>query len=168
MSGDPLDRLRAADPLGGELPEALSGPPALPPQRTRWSRDRILLAANAVLMTTVLLHGVDHLLQDRGIGALSFQVLLGGFSLSLAAGASMYAAWRRHGRAPLLALLAGPWVALAVVAGHFLPHWSAFSDPYADAGLGFVSYAIALATAVDGLILAAVAAWTLRLRREHR
>jgi hypothetical protein len=53
-------------------------------------------------------------------------------------------------RATLVALLVGPWLAAAVIIGHFLPYWGEFSDPHTDAGLDAVSHVLALATAGRG------------------
>jgi hypothetical protein len=156
---DELARLRAADPLRGELPPALERMPArgsAPPPARRWG-DTALMVANLVLLATVLAHGVDHaLIQERGVGALSFEVMLGGVSITAVAAASLMVALRGDRRAPLVALLAGPWVAAAVIVGHFVPHWSEFSDPYKDADLEAISYVLALATAAAGAALAAV------------
>ena len=162
MSDDQLDRLRAADPLRGELPAALERMPerGRAPDRTRLSATA-LVVANLVLLATVLLHGVDHaLVQERGVGALSFEVMLGGVSITAVSAASLWVALRGDRRAPLVALLAGPWVAAAVIVGHFIPHWSEFSDPYKDADLEAISYVLALASAGAGVGLAAVALLT--------
>jgi hypothetical protein len=167
VNSDPLARLRAADPLRGELPAKLACMPELPGEPGRRAPERLLVMANAVLLAVVLLHSLDHTLQDRGIGALSFEVMLGGFSIAAIAVLSLVVAWRHHGQASLVALVAGPWVAVLVVAGHFVPYWSEFSDPYADAGLGPVSYAVAAATAAAGIAVGAIAAWA-RLRVDGR
>lgn len=159
MNSDPLARLREADPLRGKLPAKLARMPELPGEPGGREPGRLLVVANTVLVVVVLLHGLDHLLQDRGVGALNLEVRLGGFTIGAIAGLSLAVAWRRHGQASLVALLAGPWVAVLVVAGHFVPHWSEFSDPYADAGLGPVSYAVAAATAAAGIAVGAIAAW---------
>jgi hypothetical protein len=160
MSRDPIDRLRAADPLHGRLPEPLERMPAL--ERGRELRGRrgatALTIANLALLAAVLIHGADHwFIQERGVSALSFEVMLGGMAITAAAALSLAVALRGHGRAPLVALLAGPWVAAAVAVGHFIPHWSEFSDPYEDAGVGAVSYAAAWAVVAAGLALGAVA-----------
>ena len=160
MSDEQLDRLRAADPLRGELPAALERMPERDraPLRTHRLSDTALVVANLVLLAAVLLHGVDHaLIQERGVGALSFEVMLGGVSITAASAASLWVALRGHRRAPMVALLAGPWVAAAVIVGHFIPHWSEFSDPYKDADLEAISYVLALASAAAGVALAAVA-----------
>jgi len=160
MTDDPLARLRAADPLRGELPAPLEGRPPLdraPAAPRRW-RDSALMVANLVLLATVLLHGVDHaLIQERGVRALSFEVMLGGISIVAVAALSLAVTLRGDRRAPLVALLAGPWVAAGVIVGHFIPYWGEFSDPYKDAGLEAVSYALALATAAAGVAVAGVA-----------
>lgn len=160
MSDEPLARLRAADPLQGELPAALERMPALdrtPVPIRRWG-DSALIVANLALLATVLLHGLDHaLIQERWIGVLSFEVVLGAVGITAASALSLVVALRGDRRAPLVAVLAGPWVAAAVIVGHFVPHWSAFSDPYADADLDAISYVLALSTVAAGMALAAVA-----------
>ena len=148
MTTDPITRLRAADPLHGELPAALAAPPALPERRRSWS---VLVVANVLLLVTVMLHGLDHTLQDRGLGAVSFEVMLGGFAITASAVISLRSALRRERRASLVSLIAGPWIAFAVVVGHFIPAWGEFSDNYADAGLGFISYAAAGSVVAAGL-----------------
>lgn len=160
MTGDPLDRLRAADPLGGELPAPLGRMPRpdrepVTPSR-RW--DRVLVVANLALLAAVLLHGVDHaVIQERGIEGVSFEVILGGFMITAVSLVSLTVALRRYRRASLVALLAGPWIAAAIILGHFVPYWGEFSDPYKDAGLEPISYVLAAAAAAAGLALAAVA-----------
>jgi hypothetical protein len=160
LTDEPLTRLRAADPLHGELPAALDEMPALdrsPVARRHWG-DTALMVANLVLLATVLAHGVDHaLIQERGVGALSFEVMLGGASITAVSLVSLIVALRGDRRAPLVALLAGPWVAAAVIVGHFIPYWGQFSDPYKDADLEAISYVLAAATAAAGVALAAVA-----------
>jgi hypothetical protein len=171
MSDDPVARLRAADPLHGELPPPLERMPALDraPSRARRWRDTVLVAANLVLLATVLLHGVDHaLIQERGIRALSFEVALGGMSITAVSALSLAVALLGDRRAPMVALLTGPWVAAAVVIGHFIPNWGEFSDPYEEAGLEAVSYVLALATAMAGVALAAVAVVARRMTSPGR
>jgi len=160
MTDDPVGRLRAADPLHGELPAPLERMPPFDRARApgrRW-RESALMVANLVLVATVLLHAVDHaLIQERGVGALSLEVMLGGMSIVVAAVLSLAVALRGDRRAPLVALLTGPWVATGVIIGHFIPYWGEFSDPYKDAGLEAVSYVVAVATAAAGVVVAAVA-----------
>ena len=162
MTRDPIERLRAADPLSGELPAALAGRPRVAPVPRR--RAAPLVAANVALLVTVLLHGLDHTLQERGITGVSFEVTLGGAAILAASLLSLRAALRAEPRAPLYALVAGPWIAFVIVVGHFVPDWGEFSDSYADAGVGLVSYLAAGAVAVAGLAVAAAALRTYRFQ----
>jgi hypothetical protein len=166
MNDDPIARLRAADPLQAELPAPLERMPAPERRPARRWRDSMLVAANLVLLVTVLLHAVDHtVIQERGIGALSFEVMLGGFLITAVSVGSLAVALRGNRRASLVALVAGPWVAAAVIVGHFVPHWGEFSDPYADAGVEVVSYVLAFAVVAAGLALATIAAPAWRASR---
>lgn len=158
MSGDPISRLRAADPLRGELPPPLERIPAGAPSRSRRGSSALTIA-NVVLLSAVLFHAVDHgLIQDRGVGAVSFEVTLGGMAITAVAALSLLAALRRDRRAALVAVLSGPWIAGVVLLGHFVGHWGEFSDRYADADLGAISYAGALAVIAAGVGLGAVGA----------
>jgi hypothetical protein len=162
MTDDPIARLRAADPLGGELPAPLERMPsseaATRARGRRW-REGALMAANLALLATVLLHGLDHaFVQERGMRGVSFEVLLGGMSITAASALSLAATLRHDRRAPLVALIVGPWVAAAIVVGHFVPDWGEFSDSYEKAGVETVSYVMAAAAAVAGLVVAAAGA----------
>jgi hypothetical protein len=161
VTGDAIARLRAADPLHGELPAPLRGMPARPRAAPRESvRARTALTvANVLLLAAVLFHGVDHaFIQERGVQALSAEVLLGGFAITAAAALSFAATLRHDRRAALYAVLSGPYIAAAVVAGHFVGHWGEFSDPYAAADLGTISYAGAVAVVVAGVAVGAAGA----------
>ena len=161
MTGDPIARLRAADPLHGELPPALERMPARPRSESheRPRESTALTIANVLLLAAVLFHSVDHaFIQERGVGALSFEVMLGGIAISATTALSLAAALRHDRRAALLAVLSGPWIAVAVVLGHFVGHWGEFSDRYADFDVGAISYAGALAVVVAGVALGAVGA----------
>jgi hypothetical protein len=146
-------RLRAADPLGGELPPALPHPPALPARASRrrgpW---RPLVLANLALLAAVGLHGIDHAFrQPGGMGALTTEVFGGGIAMGVAAALSLAFALAAHRFAPKVAATAGPWIALAVAASHFPPRWSAFSDPYAEIGVDALSYALAIVVILAGV-----------------
>ncbi len=161
MSGDPITRLRAADPLRGELPPALRQMPArlrAAPQESVRARTALTIA-NVLLLAAVLFHGLDHaFIQERGVDALSAEVLISGFAITAAAALSLAATLRRDRRAALYAVLSGPYIAAAVVAGHFVGHWGEFSDPYAAADLGTISYAGAIAVVVAGVAVGAAGA----------
>jgi hypothetical protein len=161
MSTDPVARLRAADPLRNELPPPLERMPQPRRAPSPAGGRTVLVAANLVLLAAVLLHGVDHaLIQERGVGALTFEVFLGGLAITAAAALSLLVSLRGDRRARTIALVVGPWVAALVVVGHFVPHWSEFSDPYADADLAAISYALALATVAAGIALGVAAAFS--------
>jgi hypothetical protein len=126
---------------------------------------RMLLAASAALLIAVGLHGVDHTLQDRGIGALTTEVLVGGVVNAATAVLVFVLALQAHPRAPLIAAGVGAYMALGVTAAHFAPHWSALSDPYADLDLGVLSWAAAAFEVACAAVLAAVGVAVLRRRR---
>jgi len=94
--------------------------------------------ASAVLVSLNALHGLDHVRQ--GLGRLSGEVVVGGQGLLLLALLPLVLSFRGHRLAPLAAASVGLWTALAVAASHPAPHWSAFSDPYADNDLDVFSW----------------------------
>lgn len=156
MTGDPIARLRAADPLAGELPPALERMPELAARR------RGLIVANALLLLAVTAHGVDHAFQQGGYQRLSAEVFGGGVVMGIVTVASLLLAIHAHRRAPLVTTAGGGWIAVAVVTGHFLPHWSEFSDSYPDLGVGLISYVAAGSVVAAGLAAVAVGASALR------
>jgi hypothetical protein len=126
---------------------------------------RLLLAASAGLLLTVALHGADHALQDRGIGALTTEVRAGGGVNAAAAAIAFVLALRDHPRAPQVGAFVGGYIALGVTVAHFAPHWSALSDPYADLDLGVVSWAAAASEVLAAAALCAAGIAVLRQRR---
>jgi hypothetical protein len=126
---------------------------------------RALLVASAALLAAVALHGVDHALQERGVGALTTEVLVGGGVNAALAVVAFVLALREDRRAPVVAAGVGAYLALGVSAAHFAPHWSAFSDPYPDLDLGFASWAAAFAEVGAAVALAVVGIAVLRQRR---
>jgi hypothetical protein len=132
---------------------------------THRTGNRMLLVASAALLAAVAGHGADHALQERGVWVLTTEVLLGG---AVNAGLALIAfalALRDHPRAPAVAAAVGAYLVVGVSAAHFAPHWSAFSDPYADLDLGFVSWAAAVAEVGAAAMLAIVGLTVLRRRR---
>jgi hypothetical protein len=113
----------------------------------------------------VVLHGVDHVMQDRGVGALATEVRLGGFANAALAVFALVLALREHPRAPEFAAAVGAYLAIGVSAAHFAPHWSAFSDPYSDLSLGVASWAAAAVEVGAAVALAVVGITVLRMRR---
>jgi hypothetical protein len=129
------------------------------------SGNRMLVAASAALLVGVALHGADHALQERGVAALTTEVRAGGFVNAVVAVLAFVLALRDHPRAPAVAAFVGTYLVVGVSAAHFAPHWSAFSDPYADLDLGLISWAAAVAEVTAAAVLAAVGFAALRQRR---
>ena len=126
---------------------------------------RLLIAAGAGLLLTVALHGIDHALQERGVGALTVEVRAGGAVNALLAVMAFVLALRDHPRAPQVGAFVGGYMAVGVTAAHFAPHWSALSDPYSDLDLGVVSWAAAVSEVLAGAVLFAAGIAVLRQRR---
>ena len=126
---------------------------------------RMLVLAAGALLLTVALHGVDHTLQERGVGALTTEVRIGGFVNAVLAVVAFVLALRDHPRAAAVAAGVGAYLFTGVVAAHFAPHWSALSDPYADVGLPWYSWAAAGAEAGAAAVLAVAGVVALRRRR---
>jgi hypothetical protein len=124
-----------------------------------------LTVANIVFVVSMLLHGIDHSVQDRGVGALSTEVFVGGTVLAVMALGALALTLRRDRRAPLVAAFVGLWTAVAVTSAHLLPHWSAFSDPYQDLSLGPYSWGVVIAEILTGAIFGIVGLMTLREQR---
>jgi hypothetical protein len=104
--------------------------------------DTLSLAA-AAFVAANLLHTLDHLRQ--GTADLATEILAGGTVLSALAVLTLVLALRRHPRAPLWAAVVGTWSALAVIASHIAPHWSAFSDSYFEIHADALSWVVMLA-----------------------
>lgn len=127
---------------------------------------RVLIAANLALLGAIFVHGADHFLQERGVGALATEVVVGGQVVLILALISLVLAVRRHPRAPLVSAVVGFYIAAGVTASHFVPHWSAVSDPYADLDLGFVSWAAAGLEVLAALAVGTVGVLVLRGRTQ--
>ena len=123
------------------------------------ARDPLVLASG-VLVSLNGLHGLDHLRQ--GLGRLSTEVLVGGQGLLLLALVPLVLSFRRHDRAPLAAAAVGLGTALTVAASHLAPHWSAFSDPYADNDLDLASWGQMLLLVTGAAALGAVGVQAMR------
>jgi hypothetical protein len=135
---------------------------------TRRAEHRLLVAASAALVAGVAIHGIDHALQERGIGALSTEVFIGGLVNFALTGLVFLLALRDHPRAPAVCAAVGTYLVLGVSAAHFAPHWSAFSDPYSELDLGLVSWVAAAIEVGAAAALAAVGFALLRRRRRLR
>ena len=119
--------------------------------------------ASAVLVFLNAFHGLDHVRQ--GLGRLTSEVVVGGQALLLLALLPLVLSFRRHRLAPLAAATVGLWTALAVAASHLAPHWSAFSDPYADNDLDWFSWGQMLLLIAGATALGIVGMGALRRSR---
>ena len=122
-----------------------------------------LLMASAGLVFLNAVHALDHLRQ--GLGRLSSEVLVGGQALLLLALVPLLLSSRRHRLAPLAAATVGLWTAIAVAGSHLAPHWSAFSDPYADNDLDLFSWGQMLVLIGSAAALGVLGMKAMRRRR---
>jgi hypothetical protein len=104
-------------------------------------------------MLSVLLHGADHLIQDRGVGALDTGVIIGGTVNYLLAIAVLAVVLMRHERAPLVATFVGFYITVGVSAAHLLPEWGQLSDPYSELSLSAFSWVVVLLEIAMGFLL---------------
>ena len=116
-------------------------------------RDRALTYVSLAFMLSVLLHGTDHLIQDRGVGALDTGVIVGGTVNYLLAIAVLALVLMRHERAPLVATFVGFYITVGVSAAHLLPEWGQLSDPYSELSLSAFSWVVVLLEIAMGFLL---------------
>ena len=117
-------------------------------------RDRTLLYASLAFMLAVQLHGIDHLMQDRGVWALDTGVILGGGVIFFLTATVVVLVLKRHERAPLVATFVGFYTAVNVSAAHLLPmEWGQLSDPYPELSLGAYSWSVVLLEIGTGALL---------------
>ena len=91
------------------------------------ARDRHLMIAGAVFAVGTTIHVVDHLRRGQtSITELLF--ILGNLAL-VAQIVTITLILTRHRLAPVVAMAAGFPLAIGFAAAHWLPHWSAMSDP---------------------------------------
>src|SRR4051812_3439543 len=114
------------------------------------------LGRAALLLTAAdVLHALDHARQGRD---LSGEVYAAGIAGWIALAVLLVLVAREHRLAAPYAAAVGLSVAAGFVAVHGAPHWSAFSDPYPDARVDALSWALAAVPVLAGLNLAAQAA----------
>jgi hypothetical protein len=123
---------------------------------------RRLLSANVALAALLVLHVADHALRQPAADQLSLVASLPGLLGVVAVFVSLAFVAREERRAPQIAVVVGLLTALGFIAVHLAPHWSMFSDPYADRYLDAGSWIEMLTALAAGLLVAYEA---LRLRR---
>ena len=102
----------------------------------------MLRATAFAFLAANLVHTADHLRQ--GTGDLSWEILAGGTTLTLAAVLVVVLVVREHPRAPLLAAIVGFAGAIGIAASHIAPHWSALSDSYVEGDQDALSWLVVL------------------------
>jgi hypothetical protein len=120
-------------------------------------RQRQLVAAGVLFAVGSAVHTVDHL--RRGQGSVTDELYWAGNLALVMQVVVVTLVLTRHRLAPLAAAAAGFPLALGFLTAHWLPEWSALSDPLWDVGsLPALSYAAstleiagALAVALAGL-----------------
>lgn len=123
---------------------------------------RRLVIASCLCVLGFVVHNGDH--ARRGLAGTPDAVVWAG-SVLMAVGAAvvtLVATGHRH--APLAAAGFGFGTAIGVTASHLLPHWSALSDPLADAGVGTLTWLAVSAEIAGGVVLGLVGA-SIVLRR---
>ena len=119
-----------------------------------------LLRANILFVAANLLHTADH--QRQGTEGLSWEILVGGSAITVAAIASLVLAWRRDERAAVVGAVLGLSAAAGIAASHLIPRWSALSDPYPQIHADAISWIVVLLEIAAALVLAVVALRELR------
>ncbi len=113
--------------------------------------------ANLALLATLVLHDVDHVVNqaDRSLAVQVTATGLFGLASSIVI---TVLALRRHALAPLGSIALGFGNVAGLVAVHLTPKWSAFADPYSNLELNVLSWlgvivpmAVALGVGVLGL-----------------
>jgi len=115
---------------------------------------RRLLIANAALAVLLAIHIADHTLRQPADGQLSPLGALPGLLGAVAVFVSLVlvaGGWRH---APLIAGTLGLMTAAGFAVVHLAPHWSLFSDPYADRNLDTGSWIQMFAALAAGAWLA--------------
>lgn len=112
-----------------------------------------LARASLIYLVLTIVHAADHARQGRDLATeVSTVGLLGLFSSVVL----LVLALRGNEHAPALAVLLGGGALLGFAAVHLLPHWSAFSDPYADFDLDALSWALVVLPMLSAAYLLAV------------
>lgn len=121
---------------------------------------RPLLTAALVWAALNVVHALDHLRQGR---ELAFEVRSVGLAGFASTAVLLFLVLRRHRLAAPFAAVFGVSIVVGFTLVHFVPHWSVFSDPYADlAEIDTLAWILAIVPALAGAWLAVTAARELR------
>lgn len=117
---------------------------------------RALVVAAGTLLALTVLHDLDHVRQGRSL-PLALNAI-GAFGTLGAAALLLWTLRRSDEKVRRAAGAFGVATALGLVIIHVLPHWSAISDPYGEAGVDWLSW-ISLATFIAGGVVLAMVAY---------
>ena len=95
--------------------------------------ERQLRVTAVVFAVALVVHGADHM--RRGIDVVTDVVRGAGATQAVLVALAVALVFRRHRLAPLVAVVVGVVSAVGFGAGHLLPQWSAFSDPFTGAAV---------------------------------
>jgi hypothetical protein len=123
--------------------------------------DRRLLLAGCAFAVGSAIHTVDHL--RRGQGSVTEELYWAGNLALVLQVVVVTLVLTRHRVAPLVAASVGPPLALAFAAAHWLPRWSALSDPLTAIGSPF-SYVASTLEIAGALALGVAGAAVVRRR----
>ena len=114
---------------------------------------RRLLIANIALAVLLVVHIADHTVRQPAVGQLGLVASLPGLLGTVAVFVALVLVARGTRNAAQFAGVIGLLTAVGFVAVHLAPHWSMFSDPFADRRLDAGSWIEMLAALAGGLWL---------------
>jgi hypothetical protein len=114
---------------------------------------RRLLIANTALAVLLLVHVADHTARQPADEQLGLAASLPGLLGTVAVLVALVLVARETRHAAQFAGVIGLATAVGFVAVHLAPHWSMFSDPYADRYLDAGSWIEMLAALAAGLLV---------------
>lgn len=103
-----------------------------------------------------LLHNGDHF--RRGLDSVTAELQVAGWAGMAVSAVAIVVILRGHRTAPLVAVSAGFPLALGFAAAHWLPQWSALSDPFVSGGASGFSM-VASVLEIVGAAWLGVAGW---------
>jgi hypothetical protein len=120
-----------------------------------------LVWPNVLVLTTLVLHDLDHVRQGRDIEA---PVVTLGILGDLLVIGSLVMAARGHRLAPPIAAFTGFAIALGFVLVHVVPDWGPLSQGYPDLGVDVLSWVAALVPLAAGIVLGLAGLSAMRAR----
>ena len=119
--------------------------------------DRLTLRQSGwLLIAGFAVHNGDH--ARRGLDAIRESVVWAGTFVMVVATVVLTLIFTGHERAPIAAAVAGPAIALGVMASHLPPDWGPLSDPLITGEAGAITF-VAVACEVIAAGLMGLVAW---------